>query len=177
VISWTAAAAAGAIVAELDSPPVFAHFVSLRQPPSRERHLRPGEAGSTVSREHSVSGGVRTLLRLEGVVVLGVALAAYAQFGAGWGVFALWLLVPDLAMLGYLAGPRVGAALYNAAHSYVGAVSLLALGALAAMPWAVAGGLIWCAHIGLDRALGYGLKYDAGFGATHLGRIGRADPW
>lgn len=151
--------------------------MSPRQAPSKLRHLWAGEAASTVSREQAVSGGVRTLLRLEGVVVMGAAVAAYAQFGAGWGVFALWLLAPDLALLGYLAGPRVGAALYNAAHSYAGAVALLALGALAAIPWAVAGGLIWCAHIGLDRALGYGLKYGSDFGATHLGRIGRADPW
>ncbi len=166
-------------MAELDSPPVFAHFVSPRQPPSRGRHLWPGEAGSTVSREQSLgaAGGVRGLLRLEGTVVLGVALAAYAQFGAGWGVFALWLLAPDLSLLGYLAGPRVGAALYNAAHSYVGPVLLLALGVFATLPWAVAGGLIWLTHIGLDRALGYGLKYAAGFAFTHLGRIGRADPW
>ena len=164
-------------MAELDSPPFFAHFVSPRQAPSKLRHLWAGEAGSTVSREQAVSGGVRTLLRLEGLVVLGAAAAAYAQFGAGWGMFALLLLAPDLAVLGYLAGPRVGAALYNAAHSYAGAVALLVLGVLAAMPWAVAGGLIWCAHIGLDRALGYGLKYGSDFGATHLGRIGRADPW
>ncbi|WP_307655580.1 DUF4260 domain-containing protein [Variovorax paradoxus] len=130
-----------------------------------------------MSLEQAVVGGVRALLRVEGAVVLAASLAAYAQFGAGWGVFALWLLAPDLAMLGYLAGPRIGAAFYNATHSYLGAVALLAIGALAAIPWAVAGGLIWCAHIGLDRALGYGLKYGAGFGATHLGRIGRADPW
>ncbi|MEJ1130524.1 DUF4260 domain-containing protein [Variovorax sp. CCNWLW225] len=130
-----------------------------------------------MSREQAVSGGVRTLLRLEGAVVLAAAVAAYAQFGVGWGMFALLLLAPDLAVLGYLAGPRAGAALYNAAHSYAGAVALLVLGVLAAMPWAVAGGLIWCAHIGLDRALGYGLKYGSDFGATHLGRIGRADPW
>ena len=124
-----------------------------------------------------MGGGVRLLLRAEGVVVLAAALAAYAQFGLGWGVFAVWLLAPDVSMLGYLAGPRMGAALYNAAHSYVGAVALLVLGALAAMPWAVAGGLIWCAHIGLDRALGYGLKYGSAFRATHLGRIGQSDPW
>ncbi|MET3497244.1 hypothetical protein ABIC90_004312 [Variovorax boronicumulans] len=130
-----------------------------------------------MSHEQAVVGGVRTLLRLEGAFVLAAALAAYTQFGLGWGVFALWLLAPDLSWLGYLAGPRVGAALYNAAHSYVGPVALLLLGVLAAMPWAVAGGLIWCAHIGMDRALGYGLKYGAGFGFTHLGRIGRTDPW
>ncbi|RST47440.1 DUF4260 family protein [Variovorax sp. DXTD-1] len=164
-------------MAELDSPSLFTHFVSPRQAPSKWLHLWAGEAGSAVSREQAVSGGVRTLLRLEGAVVLAAAVAAYAQFGAGWGMFALLLLAPDLAVLGYVAGPRVGAALYNAAHSYAGAVALLVLGVLAAMPWAVAGGLIWCAHIGLDRALGYGLKYGSDFGATHLGRIGRADPW
>ncbi len=169
-------------MADFDLPPVFAHFVSLRQTPSRGRHPWPGEAGSTVSHEHAdtgagVVGGVRGLLRLEGAVVLAAALAAYAHFGAGWGVFALWVLAPDLSMLGYLAGPRAGAALYNAAHSYAGPVALLALGVLAAMPWAVAGALIWCAHIGFDRALGYGLKYTSGFGFTHLGRVGRADPW
>ncbi|QSI34562.1 DUF4260 family protein [Variovorax sp. RKNM96] len=117
------------------------------------------------------------MLRLEGAVVLAAALAAYTQFGLGWGVFALWLLMPDLSLLGYLAGPRAGAALYNAAHSYIGPVALLVLGVLAAMPWAVAGALIWLTHIGLDRALGYGLKYASGFGLTHLGRVGRADPW
>ena len=162
----------------LQSPPGFAHFVSLRLPTLRGRQLWTGEAGSTVSPEQAAAaGGVRALLRVEGAVVLGVALAAYAQFGAGWGVFALWLLAPDLSLLGYLAGPRVGAALYNVAHSYVGPVLLLALGVLAAMPWAVAGSLIWLVHIGFDRALGYGLKYAAGFAATHLGRIGKADPW
>ncbi|KQW61445.1 DUF4260 domain-containing protein [Variovorax sp. Root411] len=165
-------------MAEVGPPPGFAHFVSLRLPPARGRYLRPGKAGSAVSHEQAaVVGGVRALLRAEGAVVLGVALTAYAQFGAGWGVFALWLLAPDLSLLGYVAGPRVGAALYNAAHSYAGPVLLLALGVFAAMPWAVAGGLIWLAHIGLDRALGYGLKYATGFAATHLGRIGRADPW
>jgi hypothetical protein len=164
-------------MARLGSLPAFAHFVSLRQPAAGGRHLRPGAAGSVVSREQAVVGGVRMLLRVEGMVVLAASLAAYAQFGAGWGVFALWLLAPDLAVLGYLAGPRIGAAFYNATHSYLGAVALLAIGALAAIPWAVAGGLIWGAHIGLDRALGWGLKYGAGFGSTHLGRIGRADPW
>ncbi|MDH6170649.1 hypothetical protein M2282_005824 [Variovorax boronicumulans] len=134
-------------------------------------------AAPAADASNAAAGGVRTLLRLEGAFVLAAALAAYTQFGLGWGVFALWLLVPDLSLLGYLAGPRVGAALYNAAHSYLGPVALLVLGVLAVMPWAVAGALIWFTHIGLDRALGYGLKYASGFGLTHLGRIGRADPW
>jgi len=112
----------------------------------------------------AASGGVRLLLRLEGLVVLAAALAGYSQLGAGWGAFAIAFLLPDLSWLGYLAGPRQGAAAYNVAHSYLG-------------PVALALGLVWCAHIGFDRMLGYGLKYASGFGATHLGRLGPADPW
>jgi hypothetical protein len=125
----------------------------------------------------SVSRGVRTVLRLEGLAVFAVAMAAYAQFGDGWGLFALLFLLPDLSFLAYLAGPRAGAAAYNAAHSYAGALGLLAAGVLGAMPLVLAVALVWCAHIGFDRALGYGLKYAAGFSETHLGRLGRADPW
>ncbi|MGJ7510333.1 DUF4260 domain-containing protein [Variovorax sp. GT1P44] len=117
------------------------------------------------------------MLRAEGLLVLVAAVAAYAQLGAGWGAFAMLFLLPDLSFLGYLAGPRVGAAAYNAAHSYIGPIATLMLGSLGGSPVAMAAGLIWCAHIGFDRALGYGLKYATGFGTTHLGRIGPTDPW
>ena len=73
--------------------------------------------------------------------------------------------------------PRWGALAYNAAHSYLGAVGLLAAGVLGASPLLLAAALVWCAHIGFDRVLGYGLKYSAGFGHTHLGRLGPQDPW
>lgn len=121
----------------------------------------------------TTTGTVRTVLRLEGLCVLAASAFVYAEYGAGWGVFAACFLLPDLSFLGYLAGARVGAVTYNAAHSYVGAV--LALAASVAFPAHVAPaiGLIWCAHIGFDRALGYGLKYKQGFGYTHLGLIGR----
>lgn len=119
----------------------------------------------------AVSGGVRSLLRLEGLCVFTVGLVAYARFGSGWGVFALFFLAPDLSFLGYLAGSRVGAVSYNIAHSYVGAIAALAAGILLPSPVAVTAGLIWVAHIGFDRALGYGLKYSAGFGFTHLGLL------
>jgi hypothetical protein len=125
----------------------------------------------------SVNGGVRLLLRAEGLVVLAAAVAAYAQFGAGWGWFAALFLLPDVSFLAYLAGPRWGALAYNAAHSYLGAVGLLAVGVLGASPMLLAAALVWCAHIGFDRLLGYGLKYGAGFGHTHLGRLGPQDPW
>jgi hypothetical protein len=118
-------------------------------------------------------GGVRLILRIEGLVVLVAGVWAYAHFGASWTTFALFFLVPDLSWLGYLFGPKVGAATYNSAHSYVGAIGCLALGGLQSQPIALAAGLIWCTHIGLDRALGYGLKYSTGFQYTHLGRLGR----
>ncbi len=122
----------------------------------------------------AATGTVRTILRIEGLCVFSVAVLAYAQFGAGWAVFAILFLTPDLFCLGYFAGARAGAAVYNAAHSYVGAIACLAAGALAAFEPLLAVGLIWSAHIGFDRALGYGLKYPQGFKLTHLGRIGRA---
>lgn len=125
----------------------------------------------------SVNGGVRLLLRAEGLVVLAASAAAYAQFGAGWGWFAALFLLPDVSFLAYLAGPRWGALAYNVAHSYIGAVGLLAVGVLGASPMLLAAALVWCAHIGFDRLLGYGLKYGAGFGLTHLGRLGPQDPW
>jgi hypothetical protein len=121
-------------------------------------------------------GSVRAVLRFEGLCVLATACLAYAKFGQGWGVFFACFLLPDLSFLGYAVGRRAGAALYNAAHSYAGAVASLAAAVAfpAQVPLAV--GLIWCAHIGFDRALGYGLKYGDGFNHTHLGRIGRPPP-
>jgi Domain of unknown function (DUF4260) len=122
----------------------------------------------------ATTGGVKTLLRIEGLCVLAATLLLYDKFGQGWGTFALFFLVPDLSFAGYLAGPVVGAAAYNTAHSYVGAVITLTAGVLLAHPIVIAAGLIWCAHIGFDRMLGYGLKYSQGFGFTHLGLIGKA---
>lgn len=120
----------------------------------------------------AASGGVRTLLRLEGVALTLASVVFYSYFEGSWAMFAILLLTPDLSFLGYLGGPRAGAAAYNTAHAAIipmllGIVCMVVPSALA-MHLA----LIWSAHIGIDRALGYGLKYDAGFSFTHLGRIG-----
>ena len=112
-------------------------------------------------------------LRVEGLAVLALSVALYADSGLGWVVFALLFFVPDLFMLGYLAGPRVGALSYNLVHTYTVPLLLaggsLLLGGSELLPVT----LIWFAHIGMDRALGYGLKLPSGFHETHLGRIGR----
>jgi hypothetical protein len=115
----------------------------------------------------------RLLLRLEALAALVAAFLAYRALAGGWAHFARLFLVPDLSMLAYLAGARAGSVAYNAAHNYVAPALLAALGLAVALPECLLLALIWVAHIGLDRALGYGLKYATGFGDTHLGRIGR----
>lgn len=120
------------------------------------------------------AGGVRLVLRAEAAAALAAAVWAYSRFDLGWPMFALLFLVPDLSMLGYLAGKRVGAASYNLAHSYAtpAALAAVALGLQAQSALPVL--LIWVAHIAFDRLLGYGLKYATAFGDTHLGRVGKA---
>src|SRR5262245_50137327 len=123
------------------------------------------------------TGTVRTILRLEGVAMLALSAAAYSQWSQhGWGLFALLFLAPDLPMVGYLAGSRTGAVTYNVVHAYVGPAALACAGVLWLGPLCLAIALIWSAHIGFDRALGYGLKLPAGFQYTHLGPIGRSRP-
>ena len=122
-----------------------------------------------------VNGGIRMVRRLEGLMVLVAASVMYAKSGFGWTTFALCFLAPDISFLGYLAGNRIGALAYNAAHSYVGALALFGMALFGNSPALEAAGMIWCAHIGFDRALGYGLKSTAGFEFTHLGRIGRGE--
>ena len=121
-----------------------------------------------------VTGTPRLLLRLEGAALAAGALILYPLTGGSWLLFGLLVLAPDLSMLGYLAGPRIGALAYNAAHATVGPIALALIGLSLSSDRAIAIALIWLVHIGADRALGYGLKYADGFGATHLGRVGRA---
>jgi hypothetical protein len=118
-------------------------------------------------------GGVRAVLRLEGAVMLLVSLALYQRLGGSWETFALCFLLPDVSFAGYLLGPKAGAFAYNCAHSYVGPLLCAGVGVLTGAHICLIAALIWSAHVGFDRALGYGLKYSEGFGFTHLGRIGR----
>jgi len=120
----------------------------------------------------------RPWLRLEGLATFIIAGLLYWHFHLNGFWFAVLFLAPDLSMLGYLAGPRFGATLYNLGHNHLAAGIVLAAGLIAditgAPRLALLGiGLIWCAHIGFDRALGYGLKSPESFRLTHLGKIGR----
>jgi hypothetical protein len=117
--------------------------------------------------------------RIEGALVFAVALTFALYFGFGAERPALWLVAilfftPDVAFAAYLAGPRIGAAVYNLLHLYGTGLALVALGLLVAPSGLLVGlGLLWMAHAGFDRMLGYGLKEPTAFRDTHLGRIGR----
>jgi uncharacterized protein DUF4260 len=120
-----------------------------------------------------VTGMPRVMLRLEGAALFLVTWMAYGWTGTSWWLFAGLFLAPDLSFLGFVAGPRTGAVLYNIFHTTLGPIVLGGLGYLTEQPLALALSLIWACHVGFDRMVGYGLKYDDGFGFTHLGRIGR----
>jgi len=120
--------------------------------------------------------GTTIILRLEGLALALACLWLFSLFHQSWWLFAVLILAPDLSMLGYFAGPKVGAALYNAVHSWVLVVALffLAFYPGGGDPLYLSITFILGAHIGIDRALGYGLKHRTGFKDTHLGRLGKA---
>lgn len=117
----------------------------------------------------AVEGSVRRWLQVEGLCVLAAAVLAYAHFGYGWGAFVLFFMAPDLSMVAYSRGPKFGAAVYNAAHSYVGPF-LLGAAALAYDVSLLQPALIWLAFLGFCRATRFGLKYPDNFDDTHLGK-------
>ena len=99
------------------------------------------------------------------------AVSLYFYEGFAWWLLLLLALAPDLAMLGYLAGARAGAVAYDVVHTYVLPVLLATAGVIWDSDTALALALIWLTHIGVDRAVGYGLKYPSGFKDTHLQRV------
>jgi hypothetical protein len=114
------------------------------------------------------------LLRLEGLLEFVVAIALYAHLGGNGWVFAALLLTPDIAMLGYLRDARVGAFTYNLAHTTTFPLALGIVAFFFGTSSLVLLALIWLAHIGMDRAIGYGLKDPSSFKSTHLGGVGNA---
>jgi hypothetical protein len=116
-----------------------------------------------------------TWQRLEGAGVCLSALALFAFLGDGfaWWLAAILFFAPDIGFVGYIAGPKIGAFVYNLVHLYAFGTVLLAVGVGLGAPVLAALGALWVAHAGFDRMLGYGLKSPEGFTVTHLGIIGR----
>jgi uncharacterized protein DUF4260 len=127
----------------------------------------------TLERTGAVPIGVRGWLRLEGAAAFVAGLSLYVSLGGPWLLLLPLLLLPDASAAGYLAGPRVGALTYNVVHNWAFGLAVLGAGvALASTPLLLLG-TISCAHVGMDRAVGYGLKLPTSFQDTHLGPIGR----
>lgn len=117
--------------------------------------------------------------RTEAGFIAGLAVVLTIAVGYAWWWLLALFLVFDLSMLGYLHGPRVGAWCYNVVHSYalpalVGAAAVAAAAFENPIDWLGVLAIAWVFHIGVDRALGYGLKTPEGFEHTHLGPIGKA---
>jgi Domain of unknown function (DUF4260) len=113
----------------------------------------------------------RVLLRLEGLAVLVGALVLYFDADFGWVLLVVLFLAPDLSFLGYILGPRTGALCYDAVHTEIFPIALGTAGVVGNAEPAIKIALIWLAHIGMDRLLGYGLKYPTEFNDTHLQRV------
>ncbi len=122
----------------------------------------------------AVGGAPRAWLRVEGAAVFAAGVGAYLHLGGS----VLWLvpllLAVDISVTGYVAGPRVGAAVYNVAHNWAAGIAVLAAAWWLGASGLALAGTILVAHAGMDRAAGYGLKYPTAFSDTHLGRIGRS---
>jgi hypothetical protein len=111
------------------------------------------------------------LLRLEGLAAFTTSILLYARHDTSWLLLIVLALAPDLSALGFLGGPRAGTIAYNIAHTYTVPAILGVAGFLGDSDLAIALALIWTAHIGMDRAIGYGLKYESAFKDTHLSRV------
>ena len=111
------------------------------------------------------------LLRTEGAFILRDQRSVLSEMHFSWLLFAVLLLVPDLSMAGYLAGVNIGAAIYNVVHTLTGPLILIGYSILSAHLSLLLYGLIWTAHIGMDRVCGFGLKYPTRFNDTHLQRV------
>lgn len=116
---------------------------------------------------------MKNLLKIEELAELLLAVAIFTQLPYAWWVLPAVFFLPDLSMLGYLAGPRVGAASYNLFHHKGLAVAVGLAGWALGLPLLLLAGAVLLGHSAFDRLLGYGLKYGSSFGDTHLGRVGR----
>jgi hypothetical protein len=131
--------------------------------------MNPALAGNSRLRSHASMPHL--LLRLEGLVMLVAAVILYAAQPYGWWLFALLFLAPDLSFAGFAFGKLAGSIVYNLAHTPVLPLLLAVAGIVAGAPLGMEIGLIWLAHIGMDRALGFGLLYPHGSRESHFSRV------
>lgn len=113
----------------------------------------------------------KILLHIEGFTVFALCLYFYWLNDFSWWLFSLLILAPDLSMIGYTLNNQIGAVVYNIFHTYTVSLFVALLGWFLPHPVIFAVGLIWTAHIGMDRMVGYGLKYPTDFKHNHLNQM------
>ena len=114
---------------------------------------------------------VKTILRLEGLATFIASVYFYSIVSGNWFLFFALILVPDLAMLGYLRNKAFGSLVYNLLHNYVLGIAKILFGIYIANSLLVALGIILLAHVGMDRFLGFGLKYPTNFKHSHFQKV------
>jgi len=135
---------------------------------------KPATATQTDLPRGMTEGAVRAWLRIEGLAAFGLGLVLFGINGGAWVLLVPLLLVPDLFAAGYLLGRPVGTFTYNLVHNWAPGFVLLAVGLWLGSAEVQLASAILIAHVGMDRAVGYGLKLPTSFQDTHLGRMGRA---
>lgn len=116
---------------------------------------------------------MKAILKLEELAMFLASVYVLYYFDVAWWLYLLLLLGPDISMLGYLAGNKVGAWSYNLFHHKGIALALIAMGFMVNNDALITAGVILFGHASMDRVAGYGLKYENGFKFTHLGEIGK----
>jgi hypothetical protein len=111
-------------------------------------------------------------LRLESIIVFVTSLIIYYSYG-GTHLGLVLIILPDISMIGYMKNPRLGAFVYNLGHSYVIPFITVIASYIFQSEWGLLFSFLWFAHVGLDRFLGFGLKFDTSFSDTHLGKLGQ----
>jgi hypothetical protein len=143
-------------------------------PPTTTLMTESTPAATLAPETGMTQGAVRSWLRLEGLAAFVAGLALFGASGGNWLFIVPLILLPDLSATGYLVNSHVGAFTYNLVHNWVPGIVVLGIGAWLSSPALVLAAAILIAHVGMDRAVGYGLKLPGSFHDTHLGRMGRA---
>jgi len=114
---------------------------------------------------------MKTTLKLEELALFLLGVFIFSQLPFAWWWFLVLILAPDIGMIGYAFGNKIGAFTYNLFHHRGIAVLLILLGIHLHSDITQLIGTILFSHAAMDRIFDYGLKYDKGFKFTHLGEL------
>ena len=114
---------------------------------------------------------IKFILQLENFFILAASIYWYSNFNFSWTMFAILLLVPDILMVGYFVDKTRGAYIYNVGHTYLLPSILFLYSLSTSQETLIMLAIIWCAHIAIDRTLGFGLKYESDFKDTHMQKV------